>query len=415
MKLIGSTHKRLVPVEIILVLTLFLPVLRIQAQDIYTLERSLRTALQESRAIRDARLAVLTAEGQVVEARGNALPQITTSTSYSRNLSPLETFLPAIFLGDTSGGVVPIQIGSDNNWSTSVNVMQPLWNYQVIIGLRVAGRARQLQVESLRGVAQQTVTSTRKAFYGVLLAEESLRLNENSAERVREVLEETRALRTAGMVSEYDVLRLEVELGNLEPFARELRRPWIVPIQEFMEGKALCRMRLLGELEDLFGSPSSIMYRSAAIRQRGATCYKLDNPCTDTELCFELLRDGDYGFVHQVLTMTRRHGATETAVMRRSGVHSMGRTMIARDLGRFFLTDDEHRYAMALQLRYHDQFLARNPAKLLDSEFRRKTLDLYRSCEVRFNPLSILAWAARFGIRDFLSTVKRWKRSRIPG
>jgi len=28
-----------------------------------------------------------------------------------------------------------------------------------------------------------------------------------------------------------------MELGNLEPFARELRRPWIVPIQEFMEGK----------------------------------------------------------------------------------------------------------------------------------------------------------------------------------
>jgi len=28
-----------------------------------------------------------------------------------------------------------------------------------------------------------------------------------------------------------------MELGNLEPFSRELRRPWIIPIQELMEGK----------------------------------------------------------------------------------------------------------------------------------------------------------------------------------
>jgi len=177
--------------------------------------------------------------------------------------------------------------------------------------------------------------------------------------------------------------------------------------QEFVPGRELCRKRLLGQWEDLFGSPTSLLYRAAPLRARGDTCFKLENPCTDTELCFELLRDGDYGFVHQVLTMTRRHTATETTAARASGVHSTGRTMIARDLGACFLNPQEHRYAMALQLGYHDQFLARNPRKLLDREFRAKTRALYRSCGMRLNPLRISALSARYAARGLLTGVKR--------
>jgi outer membrane protein TolC len=77
-----------------------------------------------------------------------------------------------------------------------------------------------LQDETVRGRAQGVVTGTRLAYYDVLLADEALRLNDNSVRRVRQVLEETEALHRAGMASEYDVLRLRVELANLEPNLR---------------------------------------------------------------------------------------------------------------------------------------------------------------------------------------------------
>jgi outer membrane protein TolC len=80
-----------------------------------------------------------------------------------------------------------------------------------------------LQDETVRGRAQGVLTSTRVAYYDVLLADEALRLNENSVRRVRQVLEETEALHRAGMASEYDVLRLRVELANLEPNLRRTR------------------------------------------------------------------------------------------------------------------------------------------------------------------------------------------------
>ncbi len=55
----------------------------------------------------------------------------------------------------------------------------------------------------------------------MLLAQESVRLNAKSVDRVRQVLEETRRMNEAGTASDYDVLRLEVQLANLEP---QLRR-----------------------------------------------------------------------------------------------------------------------------------------------------------------------------------------------
>ena len=75
-------------------------------------------------------------------------------------------------------------------------------------------------METLRGRAQSLVTRVRLAYYSLLLAQEDRRLIENSVGRVRQSLEETMALQRAGLSSEYDVLRLQVELANLEPNLR---------------------------------------------------------------------------------------------------------------------------------------------------------------------------------------------------
>jgi outer membrane protein TolC len=188
-----------------------------------TLEESVALALEQNRSIRDARLQLLTAERQVKEARGRAMPDISANASFTRNLQPLESLLPAIIFDPTADpdDFIAVRFGADNNWSSALSVSQPLFDYNVFVGLRVAGRFRQLQVEGVRGSAQQAATSTRKAFHEVLLARERFRLTESSVQRLRQTLEETRARNREGLASDYDVLRLEVELGNLEP---QLRR-----------------------------------------------------------------------------------------------------------------------------------------------------------------------------------------------
>jgi outer membrane protein TolC len=188
-----------------------------------SLEESVALALAGNRAVQDARLGLLTAERQIIEARGRAMPDISANASYTRNLQPLESLLPAIIFDPTASAddFIAVRFGADNNWSSNLSINQPLFDYSVFVGLKVASRFRQLQVEILRGTAHQTATGARKAFHGILLARERERLTDNSVRRLQQTLEETRSLNTVGMASDYDVLRLEVELGNLEPQLRQ--------------------------------------------------------------------------------------------------------------------------------------------------------------------------------------------------
>lgn len=184
---------------------------------IVSIREAVRTALEQSRDIQDARLALEEAEGRVTEAWGNVFPRIDFSASYTRNISPAVSFLPAEFFGGEEGEFIKVQFGADNAWSSALVLDQPLFEAGVFIGVGAASRYQALQEETLRGRAQTLVTRVRVAYYAQLLAQEELRLIQNSVERVRDSLRETEALNRAGLASEYDVLRLQVELANLEP------------------------------------------------------------------------------------------------------------------------------------------------------------------------------------------------------
>jgi glycosyltransferase involved in cell wall biosynthesis len=71
-------------------------------------------------------------------------------------------------------------------------------------------------------------------------------------------------------------------------------------------GAEICRNTLLGKYY-LFGSPSSVMMRSASVRAKPQGFYNEDNVHADFEVCYELLETRDFGFVHQILSFTRRH------------------------------------------------------------------------------------------------------------
>ena len=184
-----------------------------------------RMALDRNRDVLDAEYQAAVAGEQVAEAWSGVYPSVDLSSSFTRNLAPQVSFLPAqIFNPDaTEGEFIPVQFGADNIWNLSINAEQTLFDPRIFVGLGAAAGFERVQREALRGRTQQTVTRIRMAFYDLLLAQEEVRLTENSLRRVRQSLDETRAMQEAGLSPEYDVLRLEVELANLEPNQRRAR------------------------------------------------------------------------------------------------------------------------------------------------------------------------------------------------
>ncbi|HWP36502.1 MAG TPA: TolC family protein [Gemmatimonadales bacterium] len=189
------------------------------AVQVLSLERALATAFENSQTLAQARYGLRVANQQVREAWGGVLPDISATASYSRNLLVQQAFLPA-FIFDPNAPpdeLIPVRFGSDNTWQAGLSLTQPLFQWTAFIGVGAAGRYRELERERLRGVSHAVVASVRLAYLEAMLAAEEVRLTRQSVDRVRRTLEETRGLNRAGLASDYDLLRLEVQVANLEP------------------------------------------------------------------------------------------------------------------------------------------------------------------------------------------------------
>ena len=249
-----------------------------QPAAVLTLQEAVATSLERNLGLENARWGLEAAQSQAREAWGNIFPTANFNASWTRNLDIPVMFLPAEFMGGEPGDVVPIRVGTENSWFAQLRADQPLFNAAAFLGVGAAGRFETLQQEVVRGQAHQVVTDARLRYYGVLLAQEQLRLTENSVARVEQVLAETRSLGRAGLASEYDVLRLEVELANLQPnLARAdnafdaARRALAVSMGvESLEGVELAGSLLELELPPLPGA-RPVLASADAARSGGAT------------------------------------------------------------------------------------------------------------------------------------------------
>ncbi len=178
------------------------------------LEKAIDLGIQNDEMLRQVTQAVAGAEGQVMEARANALPHLSVSGQYGRNLLRPSFFLPAAFFGEGSGSV-KIEIGEDNDFQAAASVSQVLWAAgRVSAGLEAAKHYLASARYRESAASDYVRFSVKEAYYGVLLAAELLRIEEKASETVAEAARIARVGFDEGVVSRYDRLRAEVELAN---------------------------------------------------------------------------------------------------------------------------------------------------------------------------------------------------------
>jgi glycosyltransferase involved in cell wall biosynthesis len=124
-----------------------------------------------------------------------------------------------------------------------------------------------------------------------------------------------------------------------------------------VSGREICRQRLLGG-PYVFGSPTSVLFRSDLVRSRDLFYNESNLHAADSEACFELLKDCDFGFVHQVLTFSReRHGSLfQTSRELNASAADILHELVA--YGPHYLTPDEHAKCLDATLSKYYDFLA---------------------------------------------------------
>jgi len=212
--------KRISLVAILLAITgqsIFSQDLPTKVEGSLNLQKAIETALANSTNIRRALLSVQDAKQLENLAWAEVMPTIETDISYTRNIEIPVNFVPGEFFGGEVGSIVAVAFGTDNSWDGGLNVRQTLFRGQAFVGISSSSVFQMAQLENYRAVSQNVVTQTRQAYHAVLIAREQLRLQETTINRLKTNLDDNRGRARAGIIDDYEVLRLEVQLRNEEP------------------------------------------------------------------------------------------------------------------------------------------------------------------------------------------------------
>jgi len=164
-------------------------------------------------------------------------------------------------------------------------------------------------------------------------------------------------------------------------------------------GREIARARLKRQLRDLFGSPSSVMYRAKYVRET-RLFYDESNFHADTQVCYELLNRGDYGLVHQVLSFTRRHEETETARTLDLGTRAISHLEIVRKVGPSFFSETEYDELENQQLSRYYRTLASNFLFFRSASFRAHQRDFLRRSGLNLSWTRLLTATLRECVRS---------------
>lgn len=214
---------------------------------------------------------------------------------------------------------------------------------------------------------------------------------------------------SVGIVGAY---RLEEERVSLDGL------PFPSPV---VPGRTIGRLALLGKLY-VFGSPSSLLLRSDLVR-RHDPFYDESILHADTDACYRLLLECDFGFVHQVLTFTRRHNESLTSLTRRLSTHALADFRFLLQYGPHYLNRDEFNLRLQEAEEHYYRFLAHRLFELKEAEFwdyQRRELErlgrpvsLARLVKAAVLELGDLRMAFQL-LRQGLARRRASKRSRPP-
>jgi glycosyltransferase involved in cell wall biosynthesis len=137
---------------------------------------------------------------------------------------------------------------------------------------------------------------------------------------------------------------------------------------DFVSGREICRQRLLGG-PYVFGSPSSVLFRSDLVRSHDPF-YNESNMHADSEACFQLLKDSDFGFVHQVLTFSRDHRPeARLSISRDLNTAAAGILHELITYGPFYLNPEEYKVCCKATVSKYYDFLSSSFLQRRQSEF----------------------------------------------
>ncbi len=177
-----------------------------------TLDRAIEIALDENPTIKIANLEVERYDYVRKTTMGTLLPQISLDGAYDHTLKS-----QALARGFSFGGDQYATL------TASGTISLALYAPAVYRTLKMNATEAESAVEDARASRIDLVAAVKDSYYGVLLAERSLEVLEESSTTSKQTVDETQIKFDNGLSSEYDLLTAQVQYSNLQPTIMQTR------------------------------------------------------------------------------------------------------------------------------------------------------------------------------------------------
>jgi outer membrane protein len=182
-----------------------------------SLAEALNLAMERNPQVLMARARIDVLKGKIREVRAQALPSINLNGSALRWRDPS-------FLNASSFDKIPeefkqaLVVAPANLFDYNISVSQPLYTSgKVGTALRLAGLESKGTGVDRELVEQQVRLEVIRAFYGLLLTQQQLRVAQETVHQREKHLEMARTRFAGGVATQVDVLRSEVSVANARP------------------------------------------------------------------------------------------------------------------------------------------------------------------------------------------------------
>lgn len=190
----------------------------------FSLKQSVDFALQNSTTVKNAQLEQVQAKEKTQEVLGIGLPQINGSFQAQDFVEIPTSLIPAEIFGGPAGQYIPVQFGTQYNTSVSFSATQLLFSGSWLYGLKGAKVYQDLAMKNIARTQIETSSEVTKAYYTALVNQERKTLLTANVDRVKKIMDDTKALYANGFVEKIDVDRITVTYNNLVTEVNNVQR-----------------------------------------------------------------------------------------------------------------------------------------------------------------------------------------------
>jgi outer membrane protein TolC len=191
-----------------------------------TMDDAIKLALEKNSELKIAQLEVEKSEQKLREARSGLFPKFDLSGQYQRYINKPVIFLPP---GSPLGST--LEIGSDNSYLAAAQLSLPLFALPLYEGIALASEAVDIAQKNYMNVKNKIVGDVKKSFLAVILTRETKDVMQQSLKNAEDNFENIKRLNAAGTLSDYDVLRAEVQVENLKPVVLQMENNYKLSLE----------------------------------------------------------------------------------------------------------------------------------------------------------------------------------------